>query len=481
MMVTRFLLLLVLPLVLFYSACSKSEPISPSAVEDERSSEEQKAEKEMRAAAMLSILKAPQRSLNEALAIAESVLPTQHAGRKVRGASSEFVVNCVLAEKGKKVRSSEDTNPSVDTMLYVINKRDGGYLIVSGDKRVPDLLAYSEHGSLDLHNLPTESGIFVFMSLLPDFYEQRINAFQQELNYIKPDPPEDTDYPGYEEENPYLRISYTPWKATDSLPALVPVRWHQSSPFNNNAPVINSLPTVAGCVAIATAQLLTAHKYPTAYAGVNLDWELLTKHKRAEDYTGEEYSRFAAQVAPLIREIGDELHNEWGINGTGAYPDRIPYVLERMGYKHPSEETWYNYQGIISSLSNKRPVIMSGYANKNTIKWRTIFGIVYKTEVVYSGGHVWLCDGYKNEERKIIGHTQETTDKGFNIGVEVIIGKETRELLHCNWGWKSKKDKFSDTYCLAGVFDAANPVYGSKIEGASHYKYKLKNILDIHR
>ena len=100
-------------------------------------------------------------------------------------------------------------------------------------------------------------------------------------------------------------------------------------------------------------------------------------------------------------------------------------------------------------------------------------------DFLYSGGHTWVCDGYKKEERKCTLVRIVTTESGLQKVEEIPLASDFRTLLHCNWGW-GKDDAFNGYY-YSGVFDTAHPVYGSSVKDGSCYRYELKNILDIHR
>lgn len=466
--------LYLLSLILFSFSCSKTELVLPDQRQEDVKTEES-AERADRLSEMLAIVQKPQRTKNEVLALAQQLLGS-HCVRGGNAVDSQFEIDCVVAEHSAKLRGvKNDSFALVDTLLYFINKRDnGGFLIVSGDKRVPDVLAYSDNGNFDKENIPEGSGLALFLTRLPSFFDQTISEFQNELDILRL--PREDDKPilypddGYEPE-----FFYSDWEKVDGVDNLVPVDWHQSYPFNADALVVDKTRAAAGCVATAVAQTMAAHRYPSLYAGTHLDWNFLTKFPEFEDYKIDEQERFKNQVAPFFRIIGDGVHNSWGVAGTGAYNKDIPALLRDMGYTNPSSETSYNYDGIIASIERRCPVIMGGYADRKFYKHK-ILGIVFKTDVIYSKGHAWVCDGYIKEERQV-DVVEYVRDSYGRIRAERRpVGTQSRTLLHCNWGWGRRYNGFYHPR----VFDSGRPVYGKSNDNLYYFRYELTNILDIH-
>lgn len=237
----------------------------------------------------------------------------------------------------------------------------------------------------------------------------------------------------YDEWNSF----YLPWYTTFKTENFVRVEWGQRSPFNGNAPIIDGEHALAGCVATAAAQLMSAFNYPKVIDGVELDWGLLKKNRRYIDYHGKEKQDFAREAAFLFRKIGDALKNNWGVKGgTSSYSSLIPPMLKEMGYLYPSTQSPYNLPHILLSLFVcETPVIMSGFRKEGT-------GFV---------GHAWICDGCWIQERKIC-YVDEYGDTFMFKG-------EERILLHCNWGW----DGDNNGYFLERVFDSDNAVIADEI------------------
>lgn len=405
-----------------------------------------------------------QRSKSEVLELATRYFQmVEPEGAILRSARPEdFNMEYILSSDQKLRGSSRNSgNKFADTLLYIVNRsNNNGFCVISGDKRLPDLLAVVENGHLDPQNVDPQSGVAVFLSRLPIFLARCRDKL-------------DPRFPGGGDPDPRLQpVDTTVWDSgwhdCEQTPNYVPVKWGQRAPYNNDAPRINGVPALAGCVAVATAQLLAAHKYPTWYKGMRLDWNLLTKKGNKTD---EEVEKFNRQVAHLLRGIGDDLGNKWGIGGTGASTQDVPNILRSLGYTNVPDCTPYGISDVIYSLSRKRPVILRGDSEKYTTGWWLW------EEIHYSGGHAWICDGYIKQERITEGYFSygPPNDRRYKRWRR----RESRFFLHCNWGWGG----YDNGYFLEGVFDTKRPIRREQNISSSqwYYQYNVSNITNIHR
>ncbi len=108
-----------------------------------------------------------QRSASEAIAIAKSFLGVTEGLRSFDDA--QLSLDFVVPPYKRQLRAADGTQVTpVDTPLFIINlPNEGGFFLVSGDTRMPDLLAVAEHGNLDKNNVDANSGFAVFLSRLP--------------------------------------------------------------------------------------------------------------------------------------------------------------------------------------------------------------------------------------------------------------------------------------------------------------------------
>lgn len=449
-------------LVLLLLSCTKEMPKKETTASPQIQQSTRAAQAQL--AMMLALEQAPHRSRAEVLQVAQHNLGVKGQDA-LRGNLLEIDYVLTPRQTIELTSASPEGSSLVDTMLYIVNKRNnGGFCVLSGDKRLPEILAFSDTGHLDKDSVSITPGLAIFWDLLPLYYTKTLSQFHTSLDSLqllsKPQRPVDT----VARED--WRSEVTEWKIVRKTPNYVPVCWGQGEPFNNAAPKKGGVRATAGCVATATAQLLAAFKYPPTYKGMTFDWKLLTREKDIRKYSPQERSQFDQQVAFLFRKIGNKLCNSWGRESTSADDKNVPKVLKSMGFRHPSSRTKYNQKGIYESLDYGCPVVMGGYSHAVQIGGLTI---------PYKEGHAWLCDGYFEKQRSWVIIDNRT---------EEIVASGTTALayMHCNWGWYGARNG----YLNAGVFDAScEPNYPDRdyeLQGNvdQHYQYELTNILYIY-
>ena len=294
------------------------------------------------------------------------------------------------------VDANDAKSGNVSTPYYVFNaENNAGFVIVSSDDRTKAVLGYSDHGAIDMNNLPENVAAWL------GYYAEAISSLQ--------DSPQDVEY----------HITTTATTRRNIAP-LIQSNWDQSSPFNNQC-VFSGATCVTGCVATAMAQVMNYHKYPKtvpAIAGytngrtipdlpaVTLDWANMCNTYFPYDERTEAQNN---AVATLMRYCGQSVEMNYGTGSSGATTglasvalvkyfgyNKSVHAIYRDGY---SEEGWENE--IYQELSANYPIIYSG---------RTIT----------NAGHAFIVDGYKDG------------------------------LYHVNWGWGS----WCDGYFVLSVMDS---------------------------
>lgn len=179
---------------------------------------------------------------------------------------------------------------------------------------------------------------------------------------------------------------------------LLTSHWHQTSPYNDLAPVIEdgNVKTVAGCVAIAAAQVVyywrkdnpeallkdtpvyPYGKAPVTYSipkGTPNNWELI---QDSYDNTSTEESR--AAVAQLVYAVGTGSYLDYGSSTGGQISQAKTAVYSQYRLlgtnavkSEYTQEEWE--QLLYSELLAKRPMTYSGNAGG-------------------SDGHAFVIDGY---------------------------------------------------------------------------------------
>ena len=253
---------------------------------------------------------------------------------------------------------------------YVFNSdRGDGFVIVAGDDRAEQILAYGEQ-ALDMAALPPNLQWWL------DQYKAQIEWLAEQAGVNVP----------------------SPKRAPDDDVVIAPLLksiWHQDTPFNNQCPVINGESTATGCVATAMAMVMYFWKYPAelpplpgyvtiteqyqvpALPGTQVDWDNMLDFYSSGGYSEEQ----GAAVATLLRYCGQSCYMDYTSMGSGAWQDEQLMGLKRFGYNREAQclsrddydDGQWN-EMIMEDLSNGRPVLYTGAG--------------------FGGAHAFVLDGY---------------------------------------------------------------------------------------
>lgn len=335
-----------------------------------------------------------------------------------------------------QTRSGEEESipASLDTLMYVVNfSDDNGFALVAADKRTDPIYAIIDEGNYDFEKVEKEENEG-FLSFL-DY------AIATELEDIK-----------NEKYNLSTRgITKKGWNITTQYPALLNTKWSQNEPYSSFCP--NKL---AGCTAIATAQILsyyqTIGKVSWSYNGTGgsatLNWpRIITDCKKYNGCLSKTSTpQSSNEIAHLVRYLGMTFGAKYNKGATSVGEGKAVDWMNKWGGLKASKLKGYNEDNIINAIKNNNIVYARGNSGK-----KKFLGIRIK----YTGGHAWIYDGY-------ISATKD--------------GK-LQNLIHCNWGWGSYKGH--NGYYLSKVF---NTNVGPEIEDAEvtrsgqphYYKYNLE-------
>lgn len=325
--------------------------------------------------------------------------------------------------KSKRVKSVSGEVPA----YYVFPNGEGkGFTVVSGDDRLPEVVGYSDKGTYDEENLP--SNYVGFMKAYEEMVGQLDNGDSRASASIA--------------EAKALRSSG--YQQPTVAPLLGSIQWNQMIPYNKMCPMYNSTNrSVTGCVATAMAQVMMYYQYPKtlqtdipAYVsrtnhlsipqinkGESYDWDnMLPQYASYEplNYTDAQ----AAAVAKLMYHCGAACEMDYG-SSSGA--NVTPAILSTyFGYDSDLMQdlnrdvfTLAEWSQIMDKeLSARRPILYSGRSS--------------------DGGHEFVCDG--------------TDGNG---------------LYHINWGWGGYQDGYFDVTILNP--DKGGAGSGSAPDGYNQY------------
>lgn len=304
--------------------------------------------------------------------------------------------------------------------LYVFNcTDDGGFRILSADDIAYAVLGYSETGSFDPGNIPSQLVWWLKQnSDMIAFYAGRTNEGEAA--------PTAGD--------------------KQRIEPLCKSKWDQGRPYYNDCPKDGSRRTYTGCVATSMAQVMYYHKYPEVGEGSHsyswkgktlsmdfsetpFDWDNMLDVYQTGKYTTTQ----SAAVAHLMKSCGYSMDMNYGTESSGTQGVLIANALKtyfkydgncnvkwRMAY---SESQWADM--VYENLKNVGPVIFNGHEYE-------------------SAGHSFVCDGY-----------------------------DGRGYYHINWGWGGTSDGWFS-------LEALNPnVQGTGGGAGGGFNYGLNGIFGI--
>lgn len=186
-----------------------------------------------------------------------------------------------------------------------------------------------------------------------------------------------------------------------TIQPLISTQWHQRSPYNDYAPYIadGNIKTVAGCVAIAAAQITyywwrdnpdatlkdtPTYKYskaPVVYSipkGTPNDWELIK-----DTYTTQDSRESRDAAARLCYVLGTTSYLDYASSTGGHIDTAAKAMYSQYGllseYMSKAKCTYDEWDALLyHELSHGRPVLCAGDG---------------------SGGHAFVLDGYDRERR----------------------------------------------------------------------------------
>lgn len=194
--------------------------------------------------------------------------------------------------------------------------------------------------------------------------------------------------------------------ANDSVfTPLMTTKWGQEEPFNTYCFTLNGLQAMAGCVAIAGAQVIAYHQYPSSFNGHNYVWSEICGGCVPTSTVGME------SVAHLVQDIGGLVNMEYGTDESGAQTYDLINCWQQFGYNY-SFSSDYNFNRCVQNFQAGRPVIIDGM------------------DVPSLSRHCWVLDGSLIRKTYV-----KQLDENFQQML-VLVGSE--KMVHCNWGWYGK-------------------------------------------
>ena len=275
---------------------------------------------------------------------------------------------------------------------YIVNT-DKGYVIVAGDDRARDILAYGEGTLTDLNDLPEAMQLY-------------LDKFQKQMEYLQ--------------AHPGLKVQKAIYRGGVSVEPLLRTAWAQGKPYNMYCPRSGRDYCKVGCSALSLAQVMRYWEYPAGspalpgYTGeefgitvpalpeYTFDWDNMWD--TYENYTSESAIDRIPEVnknsiSYFLRYVGQAETMDYGVNMSGAEYPEIMQAIRTFGYDEGvhiemkwdyddgtvnyTEEEWGEL--IQSELIAGRPLVYCAFDTSGEGENMTLLG------------HAFNVDGYDAE------------------------------------------------------------------------------------
>ncbi len=296
-------------------------------------------------------------------------------------------------------RSSENCR---DTLAYICNfPNDEGFVIVSADNRVYPVLAFSKESNFSYEN-----------KIAKENFIDNIDAYISNAN-----------------ANATTSYSFDA-DSFDSCYAVNPIiktSIGQGAPWNKYVEIDNHPGDAAGCVAVATALVMSHTCHKLKYHGVEYPMRSIVEaiqkgqasssqnsnnsspQKIVGGYTHDlptySYEQAVDSMAKILYWIGKDVGMVYG-SQSSANSKRAFDLCKSLNFSIPSGYATYNLTEIVDYLDNNYIVYMRG------------------NNLSSGGGHAWVADGC------YFCVDQSNNDKKYNA------------YIHCDWGWEGSGNGF---------------------------------------
>ncbi|WP_449021233.1 thiol protease/hemagglutinin PrtT [Prevotella jejuni] len=351
------------------------------------------------------------------------------------------------AAKNLKIRAAATTTQQP---YYVFNDDTGkGFVVVAGDDKMGEVLAYSHEAFIDMANLNPEA------RYLFDTYRQ----VYEELGNNKT----------------LTTRAGAATKAADAVQPLLKSKWGQDYPYSKQTQY------VTGCVATAVAQVMYYHRWPAQGKGQESYKVTFDNTVRSADFTKSHYDwdnmlpdYNRRNVTTKQEDAVALLMNDVGIATNMQYTDRASSTQSYM-----AERALRNYFDYDASMVTRANEGVDNFIEIVKKELRNGFPLYISGDSKTGGGHAWVCDGFDEEDRfhmnfgwngqadgyyslatldvKSTGSEFNGAQHSFNLRLHVIAihpNKPNTPKIDADIAYQSPTIKFNNDGMMAFVGDA---------------------------
>ncbi len=302
-------------------------------------------------------------------------------------------------EEARGLEISEVFNEMYNTKMlyYFMNYNKGGFVIIAADDAAPPVLGYCFNNEYGTENHPPQ-------------FDWLMNLYREQMMYIIDNNLSRTEQTREE----WLRFSvsqkeFQPIENLRDVEPLITSQWNQNNTWNQYCPADPLGPgghTLAGCVAVAMAQVMNYWEHPSQgsgshsyyhpdYGNISANFENTTYNwNDMLDNTTTNSSR------ELLFHCGVGVNMNYGPFSSGAYSSDVGDAMEDFFY--------YNSYASFKSKSSFSNI---DWENMIIEQLDNAFPLYYRGQG--TGGHAFILDGYQNTNH-----------------------------FHFNWGWSGGYDGY---------------------------------------
>ena len=270
---------------------------------------------------------------------------------------------------------------------YIVNT-DNGYVIVAGDDRAREILAYGD-GQLDnLNDLPEAMQLF-------------LNMYQKQMEYLQ--------------AHPGLKVQKGIYRGGVSVGPLLTTAWNQGKPYNMKTPKKGTGQDPyckVGCSAVALAQVMRYWEYPTTSPALDgytcptsgyvidplpeytFDWEHMRNSYPSSSSGIDQLPQTDIDaISWFMRYVGQAETMDYGLDKSGAEREEIMQALGIFGYRDAHVIEKIDFQTDEVNYTNEE---WGELIQSELIAGRPLIYCAFdmSSDSTGIGGHAFNVDGY---------------------------------------------------------------------------------------
>lgn len=313
------------------------------------------------------------------------------------------------ARTGNKEKTVKKITPFKDSdnkiLYYVINYQGGGFTVISAEKKMMPIIAFSE-----TNDFPVDSELPAGIKETMGIYQASIQKLRNEN--APEDPKVAREWARFGDASALDELIKSGARTMDDpidppceeaqiyAAPLLTTNWGQGCGYTAQMPPMSGCTIICdnaytGCIPTAMAQVMNYHRFPNSF-----DWSAM--------------GTWQPETNRLMRALANSVSTTYTCTGSSAVPTSVRNAfVNTFGYNSGATFANFNSSTIMNEIGNySRPVILHGYNS------------------AIANGHSWVADGY-------IQYYNCTSGWG-------------EPYFHMNWGWDGAHNGFYASYTPNG-------------------------------